>query len=106
MNLITKGLKRIGSLTRSIITPVWKGIQTGGNKEAYMVGVLVVGVLKLFVAPTYLIGGVITLIVVGVIVDAIRFKTAGIKPKIEEIRNTITGIASAGRMMGAMFGSK
>lgn len=106
MNPITKGLKRIGSLTRRLVTPVWKGILTGGNKEAYIVGFLAVGAMKVLAAPAYLISGVVTLIVIGVIVDAIRFKASGLRPKIEEIRNTITGIASAGRMMGAMFGSK
>lgn len=69
-----------------------------------MVGFLAVGAMKALAAPTYLICGVVTLIVVGVIVDALRFKASGLRPKIEEIKNTVMGLATAGRMMGAMFG--
>lgn len=102
--VLVKGLKRIMTLSHKLITPVYMGVKTGGNREAYAVGGLLVVALKLTqVAPAVMVG-VVALIGIGVVIDTIRYLSRGLKPKVEEIKNTVQGMLKVGQMMSSMFG--
>lgn len=80
------------------------GVKTGGNREAYVVGGLLVVALKLTQASPAMMVGVAVVIGIGVVIDTIRYSARGLKPKIEEIKNTVGSLVQVGQMMSSMFG--